>query len=495
MSTAPGAMYRGLASAWRTLRSMRTALILLLVVALASVAGSFIPQAPNSPQRVARFFTDHPLLARVYDALGLFDVFGSWWFTLSYVLVLVSLASCLIPRTRGLLRGLRQRIQPARDLEGLRHFAWGTVAEPPDEALGRARRVLRRRRYRVSRGDGGEGGLAAEKGLARDVGSLLFHWAFFLLLVGVIYGKGFGFTGQATVMEGETWTEAHASYDFPPREGRFFGEGHAGFQVRVLDFRVSYHESGLPEEFVSEVEVLEEGEVVRREAIRVNHPLQHAGVKIFQAGYGWAPVIEVRKDGKPLAGGPVVFITDDPTDLRLPWRGVLKLPGLRPQVGIEFRLIPDPAAFVLGRPMLVSRSPFLSYAAYRGDLRLTRAQSVFRLDKSGLEEWRSGGVGVGERVELPGGLEIFFPELREYTQFQVARDPGTGILLATAGLILAGILPALFSSRRRLWVRAVAEGEATRLEVGGFALQRKAAFEEEFQRLVGELVRRRELVE
>ena len=471
---------------------MRTALILLLVVALGSVAGSFIPQIPNTPQRVSRFFVEHPLLARIYDGLGLFDVFGSWWFTLTYVLLLISLASCLIPRTRGLIRALRQKGQPARDLEGLRHYATATVGEAPGEALGRARRVLRRRRYRVARGNEG---LAAEKGLARDVGSLVFHWAFFLLLIGIVYGKGFGFTAQATIVEGETWTEARASYDFPPRTGRFFGDRHTGFQIHVRDFEVRYHDDGLPDEFISQVDVLDEGRVVRSEEIRVNHPLEEQGVKLFQSGYGWAPVIEVRKDGELLTSEPLIFITDDPGDLRTPWRGAIKLPGLDPDVGLEFRLIPDSEAFVAGAPMLYARSPFLSYTAYRGDLRLTAAQSVFDLDTTRLAEWQSGGVGMGETVELPGGLEITFPELREYTQLLVARDPGTWIMLGGAGLILAGLVPALYSSRRRLWVRALPSEGGTKLEVGGFALQRKAAFEEEFDRVLRDLSLERELVE
>ena len=472
---------QSLASVWRTLRSMRTALILLLLVALASVAGSFIPQIPNSPQRVARLFLDHPGLARVYDALGLFDVYGSWWFTLSYVLILISLAACLVPRTRGLVRSLRQQAQPARELEGMRHYAAGPVSGTADEALRRARKMLRRKWYRVR--PGGEG-IAAEKGLGRDLGSLAFHWAFFLLLLGIVYGKGFGFTAQATIVEGETWTEAHASYDFPPREGRFFDERHTGTQVRLDDFEVTYRDTGLPEEFVSHVEVLGEGPA----EIRVNHPLRARGVKLFQSGYGWAPVVEVREQGRLLAGGPLVLVTDEPGDLRTPWRGAIKLPGLRPQVGIELRLLPDPAAALVGAPMLEARSPFLTFTAYRGDLQLTRAQSVFSLEKERLEEWESGGLGLGATAELPGGLEISFPELREYTQLFVARDPGIGITFAAAVLILVGLVPAMFSSRRRLWVRAVADGEETRLELGGFALQRKAAFEEEFERVADDLL-------
>jgi cytochrome c biogenesis protein len=489
MQTRPRVPYQSLASVWRTLRSMRMALILLLIVALASVAGSLVPQFANSPQRVAAMFRDHPLLARVYESAGLFDVYGSWWFTLAYVLLLVSLASCLVPRTRGLIRGLRLRPQPARELEGLRHFAAATVPGRPEDALARARRVFRRRWYRVSRANGDDQGLAAEKGVAREVGSLLFHSAFFLLLLGVVYGKGFGFVGQVTVVEGDAFTEARANYDVPPAEGRFFSDDmHRGFQVRVRDFEARYRRSGLPRDFVSRVEVRDGARTVRTAEIRVNDPLEHEGVKVYQSGYGWAPIIEVRQDGRLLASGPIVFVTDGSQDQRRPWRGVVKLPSVRPQVGLEFRLLPDPQSFVLGAPMLEARTPFLGFTAYRGDLRLTAAQNVFTLDKRGLREWEEGGIGMGQRAQLPGGLEISFPELRQYTQFRVTRDPGTGIVLAAAILVLVGLVPALYSSRRKLWMRAVPDGDGTLVQLGGVALQRKAAFEDEFQAVARELV-------
>jgi cytochrome c biogenesis protein len=486
MAAAPDTLWRSVASVWRTLRSMRTALILLLVVAVAAVFGSLVPQAPIAPDAVESLYRERPLVAAIYRALGLFDVYGSWWFTLAYVLLLVSLAACLAPRTRALLRGIRRRPQAAGELEALRHFAQGTVRGGAEEALDRSRRVLRRRRFRVARANGM---LAAEKGGAREAGSLLFHWSFFLLLIGVMVGKGFGFTGRATIVERGVWTETHAGYDLPPAEGRFFTESmHRAFQVRVLDFDATYHRSGVPRDFVSRVEVLEDGRVVRRAEIRVNEPLQHDGVKLYQLGYGWAPVIEVRRAGELLSSGPVVFVTDDPSDLTRAWRGVIKLPSLRPQVGIELRLFPDTGAALAGAPMLEARQPFLFYRAYRGDLRLTAAQSVFRLDRTGLRPWREGGVGLGRAAPI-GDLQLSFPELREYTQLQVKRDPGLGLILASAVALLVGLLPALYSSRRRVWVRAVPEGDGTRLQVGGFALQRRAAFEEEFRRLVGELVR------
>ncbi|MDP9241676.1 MAG: cytochrome c biogenesis protein ResB, partial [Actinomycetota bacterium] len=92
---------QSLALVWRTLRSMRTAVILLLFLAAGAIAGSLVPQSDVSPLRVASIFRDHPLRARIYDALGLFHVFGSLWFTLIYSLLLLSLAACLFPRTRA----------------------------------------------------------------------------------------------------------------------------------------------------------------------------------------------------------------------------------------------------------------------------------------------------------------------------------------------------------------------------------------------------------
>ena len=113
---------------------------------------------------------------------------------------------------------------------------------------------------------------------------------------------------------------------------------------------------------------------------------------------------------------------------------------------------------------------------------------MFRLDTEGLTEVGSGGIGLGETGEGPGGLEITFSGLREYTQLRVARDPGTGLVLAAAALILVGLLPALYSSRRKVWVRAEPAPGGSRLRVGGFALQRRTAFEQEFAEVAAALL-------
>lgn len=488
---------RSVSLVWRSLRSMRTALVLLLLVGLGAVVGSLVPQVGVADARIAAIFRDHPLRARIYEQLGLFDVYGSWWFTILYSLLLVSLVACILPRTRALVRNLLSRPAPARDLASMRHYAELSLPIPPEDVIREARRVLRRKRFRVSRPDGAPA-LAADKGLAREAGSLLFHWAFLLLLVGVVWGKGTGFSGQAVIVEGETWTEAHASYDGQIREGRFFGEDHSGVQVLVEDFQATYRPTGQPADFVTRAILRDEqGRLLERVAIRVNHPAEAQGVRFYQFGYGWAPVIRVEHEGKRIFDGPVVCEQGDPPEgvspLQMPWRCVVKLASLWPQVGIRFELWPDSrgllALLETGEvmPMLVEYAPVMTWEAYEGDLRAEFVQSVNTLDTSAMRKVGSGVLGAGETVDLGRGVTVSFPELRQYTVLTVARDRGMWIVLVAAILILVGLLPALYTSRRKVWVSAEAEGPGTVLKVGGFALQRGNRFEEEFSRLVRHL--------
>ena len=66
-----GSMLAATRNGWRRLTSMRTALVLLFLLALASVPGSLLPQRPLNPIKVDSYIADHPQLARVLDAAGL----------------------------------------------------------------------------------------------------------------------------------------------------------------------------------------------------------------------------------------------------------------------------------------------------------------------------------------------------------------------------------------------------------------------------------------
>ncbi|WP_281368946.1 cytochrome c biogenesis protein ResB [Nocardioides ungokensis] len=98
--------------AWRQLTSMRTALVLLLLLALAAIPGSLIPQQGVDSLKTSRWQDAHPQLTPVYEKLGLFAVYSSPWFSAIYILLMVSLVGCIVPRTFVYWRGLRARRRP-----------------------------------------------------------------------------------------------------------------------------------------------------------------------------------------------------------------------------------------------------------------------------------------------------------------------------------------------------------------------------------------------
>ena len=67
--------------AWTQLTSMRTALFLLLLLAVAAVPGSLFPQRPANPSVVTQYIKDHPDYGQLLDTLQLYDVYSSAWFS------------------------------------------------------------------------------------------------------------------------------------------------------------------------------------------------------------------------------------------------------------------------------------------------------------------------------------------------------------------------------------------------------------------------------
>jgi cytochrome c biogenesis protein len=373
------------------------------------------------------------------------------------------------------------------------------AAVPPEQATEVARRVLGGRRYRLASHPGGE--LAAEKGYLREAGSLLFHVSFLLLLIGLAYGKGFGYRGQISVVEGEEAANARVNYDsFTP--GRFFGPDRLPrFTLRLDDFANAFHPDGTPSRYAASLTALDSsGRQLRRQTVTVNHPMTVDGVRVFQSDYGYAPLVRVTvkgRDGKPITpqDGPLLTLRDPATEVS---NGAVKLPMLDPQIGLDVTMFtglltgdgPGGRPTLANDPRLVN--PVLVVFGWRGDLNADRAQSVFTLDRSRLRPLadRPLVIPLGGERDLPGGLgTVAFTGVKQYSVLTLARDPGVPLVATGAALVLAGLLPSLYVTRRRVWVRAEPAAGGARVELAGLALQGKPAFAEEFRRVVAEVER------
>ncbi|MFP5335733.1 MAG: cytochrome c biogenesis protein ResB [Actinomycetes bacterium] len=472
--------------AWRTLTSMRTALALLALLALAAVPGSLLPQRGISPADVAGFRERYPTLAPWLDRLGFFEVYSAPWFAAIYLLLLVSLTGCVLPRCRRLWRSWRAQPPAAPpSLARCTERQTRTTTRPASDVLARAATELRRRRFRV-RTD--TDAVTAEKGRLRELGNLSFHLSLLVLLVGVAAGSLYGFEGRVIVVEGAGFTNTRTQYD-DFVGGPWVDETDLEPFAFTLDsfsarYETSGPQTGTPRDFSAEVtyDADLDGDT-RPFEIRVNRPLVVGGTKVFLTGNGYALDVTVR-DGadQPVFSGPVVFL---PLDGNLTSDGVIKVPDARPtELGFEGVFLPT-ASFEVTGPRSVFPEllePLLLLNAWTGDLGLSSGtpQSVYDLDTSRMEQVMVDGepltraLRVGETMTLPGGRgSLTFDGVSRFANFQIAYDPGKEISLAAALLLLAGLSLSLGVRHRRIVVRArPGDDGTTTVEAGSLGLTR-----------------------
>jgi cytochrome c biogenesis protein len=481
--------------AWRQLTSMRTALFLLLLLAIAAVPGSLFPQRGADPSGVTKYFSDNPQLAPVLDKFQLFDVYTSFWFSAIYLLLFASLIGCIIPRTTHHARALRARPPktPVRLTRMSGFQARVLPAELRDDApnpIETARQILRRSRYRVSLyQDARSTSVSAERGYLRETGNLVFHIALLGVLVAVGIGGGFGFTGQKVVVVGQSFVNSLPSYNsFNP--GRFFSDGSLEpFSIRVDSLDVAYETKnqnavGTPLDYTAKVTTTGPGDLRGSSTIKVNDPLAIGGTNVYLLGNGYAPTITVKDPkGKVVFSDSVPFIAQDANLTSLGW---VKVPdGLREQVGMIGFFYPtvgksETAAGALTSTFPGLSDPVLSLNVYAGDLGVDSGvpQSVYSLNTDKMTQLAGPGTKTkalqlkpGQTVELPSGLgTISLGDVKRYASLDVHHDPAQGWVLLFAVLILGGLLTSLFVPRRRIWVKAVEnpDGSLT-LEYAGLA--------------------------
>ncbi len=458
--------------AWRQLTSMRTALVLLFLLALAAVPGSVVPQQNIDAVKVADWKAAHTTLTPVYDKLGLFHVYGSAWFSAIYILLMVSLVGCVVPRLRIYWRALRARPPrvPSR-LSRLPESRTFELDEEPDAVLERARKALRRRRYRVDLRDGA---VAAEKGYLREAGNLLFHLSVLVVLVGFAFGQLFGYKGGVITIVGQGFSNTLSQYDDFAPGSLFKPSDLSPLSFSVDDFHVKWltsgPEMGQPESFDANVTYRTSPDAApQKHDLAVNHPLSAAGTDVFLVGHGYAPMVTVRDGkGKVAYKGPAVFL---PQDSSFRSFGVVKVPDAEPQqLGFEGLFLPTYGYTRAAGPFSQfpdDLHPVLSLVPYHGDLGLDggKPQSVYTLAKSSrlktfpnsdpkLGPVKRIKLEVGQTVRIPDGLgSIRFDGVQRFVKLQVSHSPGKGVALGGVMIGILGLMGSLFIRPRRAWVK------------------------------------------
>ncbi|MCY1673699.1 cytochrome c biogenesis protein ResB [Pseudarthrobacter sp. SL88] len=464
--------------AWTQLTSMRTALFLLLLLAVAAVPGSLFPQRPANPSKVTDYISNNPDYGKLLDALQLFDVYSSVWFSAIYLLLFVSLIGCVVPRAIAHYKAMRS--QPPRTPKRLSRLPeYGTLVIPADagipasDAIHGAAGLLRKRGYRVEVRDydGARPSLGAERGLSKEVGNLIFHTSLIGVLVSVAIGGLFGYSGQRILVEGDTFVNTLVGYDQFTPGTNFQSSQLQPYSVQLDKFDITFDREsqgkiGQPIDFSAAVTTKENPDApAKKETLKVNDPITLGGTSIYLTGNGYAPVVTIRDgDGNVAMQGPVVAKLQGDNYYS---SVVIKVPDAKPdQLGFQGFFLPtevrtDAGVSFSADPALYN--PTLTLNSYYGDLGLDNGapQNVFEIDVKDLTPLNArnldaGGITLspGATYTLPDGKgSISFDGVKRYVGVDIHHNPGQLYALIFALLAVAGLILSLYVNRRRAWVR------------------------------------------
>ncbi|MDQ6754041.1 MAG: cytochrome c biogenesis protein ResB [Actinomycetota bacterium] len=457
---------------------MRNALFLLLLLAVAAVPGSLFPQRSVNPSAVTQYLKDHPGYGPWLDRFQFFDVFSSAWFSAIYLLLFISLAGCVIPRARAHWKTMRSA--PPRTPRRLSRLTeYGTLELPEhlgisaEQAFRDAARLLKRRRYRIGLYDaGGERpSVAAERGLLKEAGNLLFHISLIGVLVFVAIGGLFGYRGQKILVEGDTFVNTLISYDSFSPGPDFTPTSLDPFAIKLDKFTVKFDRSskahyGQPIDFTAAVTVTDKpGAAPVDRILKVNDPITVGAASFYLVGNGYAPIVTVRDGtGKTAFSAPVI---SRPTDGAYTSLLVIKTPDAKPsQLGFVGFFLPTALVNDKGISYASDPDPFnprLNLNSYYGDLGLNTGQprNVYTLDTKNLtqlngRDLKAGGIVLapGQSYTLPQGKgSISFDGIKRYIGVDIRHDPGQEGVLIFALAALIGLICSLFVGRHRVWIR------------------------------------------
>jgi len=470
--------------AWRQLTSMRTALVLLMMLGVAAIPGSLIPQRSQNPMAVSAIFTDSPTKATWYERFSLFDVYTSPWFSAIYILLFISLIGCVLPRAFEHYKAARA-LPPATP-KNLSRMEFYSQWKGTGDEIEIARQWFKKNRFRVRELDGS---ISAEKGFTRETGNLFFHLALVLILIGVSFGSLFGMRGDAIVNVGERFINTPTTFD-SLSFGKLFNEKSLPpFSIQIDKFAGKYDPvTNSPEDYTLWVTVKDSPESAPvKKIVKVNSPLTFGSTRVYLQANGYSPIVTVKDSmGNVAFQGPVPFL---PQDANLSSTGAIKVPDATPQLGFVGSFFPTIGRANEGGGISVfpeALDPRLFLAAWTGDLGLDngRPQSVYRIDTELLKKIGLKSLAPGETYKFAEG-SITFETYVPWVNLQVVRDPGKSYALLGGIVAILGLLASLFTRRRRIWVSVSKKN----VEVAGLAKNAAPGLEDEIAQLARSLGR------
>ena len=461
---------------WKFFCSVKLTVFLLLSLALTSVIGTVIPQN-ESPDAYLHAYG--AFRYQLLSALGVFDMYHSWWFQGLLMLLTVNIVVCSIDRLSSnwkLIFNRHPSVRPERfrNRTDARTFTDKRRAED----LATAYEPLVARQFghsQVIRSDGGAV-VYAEKGRLSRLGVYIVHLSVILLLVGGLVGSFFGFEGYVNIAEGETTDTIRI---------RNTGQLHRlDFQIRCDDFNMELYDSGAPKEYRSSLSIIEGGQTVKQKDIIVNDPLRYRGINIFQSSYGKIPAEQMPAARTPPAdSGPAdsytLNFTSSGSGMSYTVTAGVGEPVEIPE-GLGKFVVMAYDAEATFRGMAVG-------AALKGILTPADGEPtevLLPLKFANFDKMRGGDVIISV-ADQP--QEAFTPapaaEERYYTGLQVTRDPGVWLVYSGFILMITGCFVTFYLSHQQVCIVIDQLRNNSRVTLAGVANRNKLSMKNTVEKI------------
>ncbi|GAB3630081.1 cytochrome C biogenesis protein ResB [Pandoraea terrae] len=294
--------------------SMRFAISLLTVLAIASIVGTVLKQGDPYPNYVNQF---GPFWADIFRALGLFAVYSSWWFLTILGFLMISTSLCVIRNAPKMIADIRSWRDHVREgsLRAFGHKAEYKGPSPRAEMLARLTQYVGRRGYRlVVRERDGATLIAAKAGAVNKIGYIFAHSAIVIICLGGLvdsdllirfqmhlFGKS-PLQGNAVIAQIpedhrlSSGNPAFRGYSFIPEGSKSstailnFQDGSLvqdlPFSIELKKFHVDYYSTGMPKLFASDIVVTDpDNGKTMNATVKVNEPFIYKGVAIYQSSF------------------------------------------------------------------------------------------------------------------------------------------------------------------------------------------------------------------
>lgn len=445
---------------WDFFVSIKLTVFLLIILALASIIGTIIPQNVTTAQYL-KIYTHSTY--RIFTALDLLDLYHSWWFLALLILLSLNLIACSSRRFPATLRRLRQN--KVRLDEGLiktlplkEGFSKKSTPEKLKETY---LQILGKHVARPVVTHSEEGyHFFSEKGKYSTLGVYLVHLSVLIILLGGILSNFLGLEGYMELMEGET------KAGFFLKNSNNFKK--LSFSVRCDDFEISYYDNSLqPKDYKSTLTIIDQEKEMLTKTIEVNNPLKYQGINFYQSSYGiTSREGEVTLQVIPKQG------KGETRKYKLEVGKSFEIEGTNTRVKAS-RFIPD---FIIDGGKATSKSDKLANPA---------VQLV--IFKDNIPQYSTWVFQKYPHFHGKGGGDFDFKFLdfkgRQYTGLQVAKDPGVAVVWLGCTLMLLGIIAAFFISHRRVWLKITLKDKKSLINLAGSSNKNREGFEREFKEL------------